>query len=163
MNQNLRWLTYHQKRCFPCANCRILLEATAVGEKTLLYFQNTAKFMWLAVGKNSITTVALKTEQTQPRSHWGGINLESQDAFYRSTLSWINTLWNEALFPLHLLCVDVMFLPGIRSFSWLFFNFIFGQLEKNQLLLSALIPTSPGTFLESLWLEIQLRVNDSTS
>lgn len=35
-------------------------------EKALLYFQNPAKFMWLAVGKNSITSVDLKTEQTQP-------------------------------------------------------------------------------------------------
>lgn len=73
--------------------------------------------------EKSITTADLKTEQTQPRSHWGGKNLESQDAFYRSTLSWINTLWNETFFPLRLLCVDVMFLPGIRSFSRLFFFF----------------------------------------
>lgn len=34
-------------------------------EKALLYFQNPAKFMSLAVGKNSITTVDLKTKQTQ--------------------------------------------------------------------------------------------------
>lgn len=47
--------------------------------------------------------------------------MKSQDAFYRSTLSWINTLWNEAFFPLHLLCVNVVFLLGIRRFSWLFF------------------------------------------
>lgn len=78
--------------------------------------------------------------------------MESQDAFYRSTLPWINTLWNEAFFQLHLLCVDVTFLPGF-----------FCQLDKNWLLLSALIPTSPGTFLKSLLLENQLRVNDSVS
>lgn len=43
------------------------------------------------------------------------------------------------------------------------FFFFFGQLEKNQLLLSSQVPTLPGTFLESLWLESQLRVNDSAS
>lgn len=85
--------------------------------------------------------------------------MESQDAFYRSTLPWINILWNEAFFQLHLLCADVTFLPGIGSFLQLFFC----QLEKKRLVLSALIPTSPGTFLKSLLLESQLRVNDSVS
>lgn len=38
-------------KLFPCADCRILLEARVVREKALFDFQNPAEFIQLAVGK----------------------------------------------------------------------------------------------------------------
>lgn len=40
-------------KLFPCADCRILLEARVVREKALFDFQNPAEFIQLAVGKKT--------------------------------------------------------------------------------------------------------------
>jgi len=59
------------------------------GESTVWFPEPS--WVYMVGSREKKKNVDLKIKQTQSRSHWGGINMESQDAFYRSTLPWINT------------------------------------------------------------------------